>query len=78
MTAAALAFLFATHELTMSTILYGPGSETFAVVILNQQDLGDTGATAALAVVLTLPAVVFAAGLLAASRSRRPPLVNQS
>ena len=77
-TAAALAFLFATHELTMSTILYGPGSETFAVVILNQQDLGDTGATAALAVVLTLPAVVFAAGLLAATRSRRPPLVNQS
>ena len=65
MTAAALAFLFATHELTMSTILYGPGSETFAVVILNQQDLGDTGATAALAVVLTIPAVVFAAVLLA-------------
>jgi iron(III) transport system permease protein len=70
-TAAALAFLFATHELTMSTILYGPGSETFAVVILNQQDLGDTGATAALAVVLTIPGLVFAAALLALPRTRR-------
>ncbi len=70
-TAAALAFLLATHELTMSTILYGPGSETFAVVILNQQDLGDIGATAALAVVLTIPAVVFAAALFALSRTRR-------
>jgi iron(III) transport system permease protein len=68
-TSAALAFLFATHELTMSTILYGPGSETFAVVILNQQDLGDTGATAALAVVLTIPAVLVAATLLALARS---------
>ena len=78
LTGAALAFLLATHELTMSTILYGPGSETFAVVILNQQDLGDTGATAALAIVLTIPAVVFAAVLLAASRARRPWLVNHS
>jgi iron(III) transport system permease protein len=64
-TSAALAFLFATHELTMSTILYGPGSETFAVAILNQQDLGDTGTTAALATVLTIPAVAIAAILLA-------------
>lgn len=70
-TSAALAFLFATHELTMSTILYGPGSETFAVVILNQQDLGDTGATAALAIVLTIPAVAIAAILLVLTRRGR-------
>jgi iron(III) transport system permease protein len=63
--AGALVFLFAFHELTMSTILYGPGSETFAVVVLNQRELGDVGATAALAVVLTVP-VCLAAGLLLA------------
>ena len=53
----------------MSTILYGPGSETFAVAILNQQDLGDTGTTAALATVLTIPAVAIAAILLALTRN---------
>ena len=42
----------------MSTILYGPGAETFAVVIMNHQDLGDVGATAALAAVLTVPVAV--------------------
>ena len=52
-TAGALVFVLALHELTMSTISYGPGTETFAVVIMNQQDLGGVGATAALAVALT-------------------------
>lgn len=66
--AGALVFLFAFHELTMSTILYGPGSETFAVVVLNQRELGDVGATAALAVVLTVPVCLAAALLLAVSR----------
>jgi iron(III) transport system permease protein len=60
-TAAALVFVLAFHELTMSTILYGPGTETFAVVIMNQQDLGGVGATAALALVLTAPVVIVAA-----------------
>ena len=69
-TAAALVFVLAFHELTMSTILYGPGTETFAVVIMNQQDLGGVGATAALAVVLTVPVVAVAA--LAAWLGRRP------
>jgi iron(III) transport system permease protein len=64
-TAAALVFLFAFHELTMSTILYGPGSETFAVVVLNHRDLGNVGVAAALAIVLTVP-VCLAAGLLLA------------
>ena len=59
---AALAFLFAFHELTMSSILYGPGSQTLAVVVLDQRELGDVGATSALAVVLTAP--VFLAALV--------------
>ncbi len=67
--AAALVFILAFHELTMSTILYGPGTETFAVVIMNTQDLGGVGATAALALVLTVPVVAVAA--LAAALARR-------
>jgi len=63
-TAALLVFVFAFHELTMSTILYGPGSETFAVVIMNSEDLGGTGTTAALALVLTLPPLLAAVPLL--------------
>jgi iron(III) transport system permease protein len=69
-TAAGLVFILAFHELTMSTILYGPGTETFAVVIMNQQDLGGVGATAALALVLTVPVVAVAA--LLAWLARRP------
>jgi iron(III) transport system permease protein len=38
----------------MSSLLYGPGSETLAVVVLNSQELGRIGPTAALSVVLTL------------------------
>jgi iron(III) transport system permease protein len=49
----AIVFLFAFHELTMSTLLYGPGSETLAVVILNLRQLGDTTVTSAMAVLLT-------------------------
>jgi iron(III) transport system permease protein len=61
---AVLVFLFAFHELTMSTILYGPGSETFGVVILNDRDLGGTGTTAALAVVQSVPVALIALLLL--------------
>lgn len=71
-TAAGLVFVLAFHELTMSTILYGPGTQTFAVVIMNQQDLGGVGATAALALVLTAPVIVVA-GLIA-WLTRRPRL----
>ena len=67
-TAAGLVFILAFHELTMSTILYGPGTETFAVVIMNSQDLGGTGATAALALVLTVPVVAVAALVAAVAR----------
>lgn len=68
--AGGLVFIAAFHELTMSTILYGPGSETFAVVIMNQQDLGGVGATAALSLVLTVPVLVVAS--LLAALARRP------
>jgi iron(III) transport system permease protein len=61
---AVLVFVFAFHELTMSTILYGPGSETFGVVILNDRDLGGTGTTAALALVQSVPVALIALLLL--------------
>jgi iron(III) transport system permease protein len=65
-------FLTALHEVTMSSLLYGPGSETLAVVVLNSAELGRVGVTAALAVGLT--AVVLIPGLLLwglSSRRRR-------
>jgi len=56
-------FLTALHEVTMSSLLYGPGSETLAVVVLNSTELGQVGATSALSVVITvlllLPALGF-------------------
>ena len=42
----------------MSTLLYGPGSETLAVVILNLRQLGVVGVTSAMAVLLTALVVV--------------------
>lgn len=60
-----LVFLFALHEVTMSILLYGPGSQTMAVLILNLQQLGDPTVTAALAVLLTVLTFVAAAPLLA-------------
>jgi len=68
--AAGLVVLFALHELTMSSILYGPGTETFAVIVLNQQQLGDVGASAALAVIMTLPPLLVV-GAGAAVLARR-------
>jgi iron(III) transport system permease protein len=59
-----LVFLFGLHELTMSSLLYGPGTATLAVVTLNLQQLGDVTVTAALAVMLTLPGLAAAVPLL--------------
>jgi iron(III) transport system permease protein len=64
-----LVFLFGIHELTMSSLLYGPGTSTLAVVTLEVQQLGDATVTAALAVLLTVPAV--AAALLTGRRGWR-------
>lgn len=63
-----LVFLFGLHELTMSSLLHGPGRATLAVVVLNLQQLGDPTVTAALAVVLTVAVVLGGLPLLAARR----------
>jgi iron(III) transport system permease protein len=56
-----ICFLTSLHEVTMSSLLYGPGSETLAVVVLNSQELGRIGPTAALSVALTVLVAVPAA-----------------
>jgi iron(III) transport system permease protein len=56
-------FLTALHEVTMSSLLYGPGSETLAVIVLNSQELGRIGPTAALSVVLAVLVAVPALAL---------------
>jgi len=66
-----LVFVTAVHEVTMSSLLYGPGSETLAVVVLNLQQLGDPTVTSALAVLLTLLLALPAAALLALRPARR-------
>ncbi len=64
-----LVFIFALHELTMSSLLYGPGSTTLAVAVLNLQQLGDPTVTAALAVLLTVLVFVAAVPVLLFRRS---------
>jgi iron(III) transport system permease protein len=61
-----ICFLTALHEVTMSSLLYGPGSETLAVIVLNSQELGRIGPTAALSVVLAVLVAVPALLLWAA------------
>jgi iron(III) transport system permease protein len=71
---AVLVFMFALHELTMSSLLYGPTSATIAVVVLNLQQLGDPTQTAALAVLVTLLVALVSlplAGRLSAFASAR-------
>ena len=67
-----LVFVSSLHELTMSSLLYSQGSETFAVAVLNSQELGDTASTAALSVTLTaiLLAIAGAGWLLLRSSLR--------
>lgn len=64
-----LTFLFAFHELPMSGLLYGPRTATLAVVVLNLQQVGGAGVTAALAVLLTLGLLLAAAPLLLVRRT---------
>ena len=51
-------FVTALHEVTLSSLLDGPGSETLAVVVLNSEELGRIGPTAALSVLLSVLVVV--------------------
>ncbi|MBA2254556.1 MAG: hypothetical protein H0W07_05545 [Chloroflexi bacterium] len=53
----------------MSSLLYGPGSATLAVVVLDQQQLGDPTVTSALGVLLTLLVLVAALPLLVMRRT---------
>ena len=64
-----ICFLTALHEVTMSSLLYGPGGETLAVIVLNAQELGRVGPSAALSVVLALLVAVPALALWWAARS---------
>jgi iron(III) transport system permease protein len=61
-------FVLGLHELTMSSLLYGPGTATLAVVVLNLQQLGDPGVSSALAVVLTLVVAAAAVPLVSLGR----------
>jgi iron(III) transport system permease protein len=69
----------ALHEVTMSSLLYGPGTETLAVVVLNSADLGQLQNTAALAVLVTLVVLVPAVAvwlLVRQLRARVPEPVD--
>ncbi len=64
-------FILALHELTMSSLLHGPGSATLAVVVLNFQELGDVATTSALGVLLTGVAVLIGGAFLLVTRRSR-------
>jgi iron(III) transport system permease protein len=64
-----IVFVFGLHEVTMSSLLYGPGTATLAVVVLDLQQLGATGPTAALALVLTAVVALASLPLLVRGRS---------
>jgi iron(III) transport system permease protein len=51
-------FMFGLHELTISSLLHGPGTTTMAVHVLNFQQLGEQATMAALAVLLTAGAAL--------------------
>lgn len=65
-------FVFALHELTMSSLLYGPGNATLAVIVLNVQQLGDPTITAAMAVLLVGVVAVAAIPLAIVGFGREP------
>ncbi len=66
-----LVFLFAFHELTMSSLLHGPGTDTLAVVVLDLQQLGDIPVSAALATILTVPPLLVAVAVAPFAGRRR-------
>lgn len=67
----ALTFVLAIHELTISSLLYTPQTETLAVQVLDSQQAGDVSVTAALAVVVLAVTLTAALPLLLSSRIRR-------
>jgi iron(III) transport system permease protein len=67
-----IVFVFALHELTMSSLLYGPGNATLAVIVLNVQQLGDPTITAAMAVLLVGVVALAAVPLALLGVGREP------
>jgi iron(III) transport system permease protein len=70
-----LVFLTVIHELTVSSLLYTPDTQTVAVVVLNAEQGGDVARTAAISVLLTaivllvaIPAVALRTRVQAAAR----------
>lgn len=63
-----LVFIGALYELTMSSLLYTPATQTLAVVVLNAQQAGDVSTTAALGSAI---AVAMGAGWVAIATVRR-------
>jgi iron(III) transport system permease protein len=68
---AAVVFLAALHELTVSALLYAPGTETVAVVVLNAELAGDLASTAAIGVLLTAIVLIVAIPIAATGRVTR-------
>lgn len=66
-----LVFLYSLHELTVSSLLYVPGTETIGVVVLNAQEGGDLGTTSAIALLLTIVIFLCALPLALSGRLRR-------
>jgi iron(III) transport system permease protein len=60
--AAVLVFISAVYELTMSTLLYTPSSQTLAVVVLNAEQAGDVRTMAVISVSMTI--LIFAAAMM--------------
>ncbi len=67
----ALVFLLAVHELTISSLLYTPQTQTMAVQVLNAEQAGDLPSTAALAVIVTAVTLAAALPLVFSRRIRR-------
>lgn len=66
-----MVFLFAFHELTMSSLLYGPTTATLSVVVLNAQQLGDPTVSAALAMLIVGIVALVAVPLVLIAKRRR-------
>ena len=70
-TAVELVGLLAFHELTMSSLLYGPRTATLAVSVLNLQQIGDVPTSSALAVLIVMPPLLVALAVGGWRTSRR-------
>ncbi|QBD82472.1 iron ABC transporter permease [Ktedonosporobacter rubrisoli] len=66
-----LVFINSIYELTMSSLLYAPGTETLAIAVLNAEEGGDAATTATIGVLLTLLMVVSLLVLTAGRQSRK-------